>query len=215
MLNLSLKIIMKKRITLLSLLIVSVGMVSSLWAQEAQKNNVDINLRGGIGVMTMTHKLITPFVSNTSMTADAWIHSNLKIGVEVSFLSMTLQDQFPALTPKQHELNQLFVGPVISFCKRSELLHGWGANASLSLGYTYLSRGNSKGALSGAYQSFNKDQHAFGANLNAEIRRYIGHFYLGLGYTLGVRVFEMGATSNTNTLFNRIGIPQLALGVVL
>lgn len=207
---------MKRKTLFLSILIALCGLTSSMQAQEKKSSpRLDINLRGGVGSMSMPHSLFTPHTAIATMTVEGWLNDFWKVGLQVSTQEMHLGEQ-SLLSPRGRAFNQLFVGPSISLNKRLDSWKEWGANATLSVGYTYLfnSHLNKKDTpLAAPFDTFNKAQHGWGLHFSVDLRRYIGMYYVGLGYALEGRMIKV--ESKKGAVSHSIGTPQLVFGIVL
>lgn len=205
---------MKKKILFLSILVTLCGLSHFAQAQEKKATpRVDINLRGGVGAMAIPHSSFTPQTAIATMTVESWLNSFWKVGLQVSTQAMHLGEQ-NLLTPRQGAFTQLFIGPSFSLNKRFDSWKEWSANATFSVGYTYLFGKNTKDApFIGKYEVFNKGQHGWGLHLSADIRRYIGMYYVGLGYALDSRMIKIDNAQSR--VEHAIGTPQLVFGIVL
>lgn len=186
---------------------------SQLTAQSLP--NVDCSFRGGVGIATPTSEVLSPFVANASMTVDSWLSDRWKLGVEVSYTQMELKNQKSPVLSKEHLVNQFFVGPSIAISSLRSNQSSWSVQGSLSIGYTLLLKNKAKDGseLLGNYESFNKVQHGFGMNLNAELRKSIGHYYVGVGSVYSSRMLQVGTKEDHTTSFISIMMPQLVFGL--
>lgn len=207
---------MMKRINYLLFFLIAFSNMCLLQAQEQKNPNFDINIRGGIGKMVVPTSAVNPYVSDASLTVSGWLSDHWAVGLECSLMQMTLNQGSSSVHPKDYLLNQLFVGPSISLNKRSGVFDKWGIAGYLSLGYTCLLKADIQDpVMAKAYDSFTKAQHGFGLNLNTEVRRYIGKYYLGLGYRLSSRMIKVGSASESTSVNAGIGTPQLVFGLSL
>lgn len=86
---------------------------------------------------------------------------------------------------------------------------------ALAIGYTLLFRSKTKDSatLLGDYDAFNNLQHGFGSNISVDVRKSIGHYYVGLGYVYSSRMIQVGPKDHHTTTFVSMGMPQLVFGM--
>lgn len=149
------------------------------------------------------------------MEVSGWLNNHWKVGGELSYTQMELKSTQPLIPHKERLLNQLFIGPSIALSSLRDSRSGWSAQGSLSIGYTLLFRDKTKDSatLLGDYDAFNNLQHGFGSNISVDVRKSIGHYYVGLGYVYSSRMIQVGPKDHHTTTFVSMGMPQLVFGM--
>lgn len=187
--------------------------ISLIHAQN--KPILDCTVRGGAGIVIPTNNILSPIVANAAMEVSGWLNNHWKVGGELSYTQMELKSTQPLIPHKERLLNQLFIGPSIALSSLRDSRSGWSAQGSLAIGYTLLFRSKTKDSttLLGDYDAFNSLQHGFGSNISVDVRKSIGHYYVGLGYVYSSRMIQVGPKDHHTTTVVTMGMPQLVFGM--